>query len=123
MSNYEHLPLYLKIYQFVKFLYEMVRNFSKQYKYTLGQNILDLTWQCLDLVLEANALPNKEKHQKILELSIGFDKLKIRLRMAQELNLISQKQFVHIQVSYSKEIGEMIGGWLKWSGQNIKINK
>ncbi len=38
----------------------MVRNFSKQYKYTLGQNILDLTWQCLDLVLEANALPNKK---------------------------------------------------------------
>lgn len=115
MSNYEHLPLYLKLYQLIKFLYEMVRSFSKQYKYSLGQNILDLSWQCLDLVLEANALPDGEKYQKISKLSIGFDKLKIRIRMAQELNLISKKQFIHIQSHYMREIGEMIGGWLKWA--------
>jgi hypothetical protein len=114
----QRLPLYYKFYQLIKFLYERVRNFPKQYKYTLGQNILDLSWQCLDLVLEANALPDKEKHQKILELSTTFDELKIRLRLAQEINLISKKQFVHIQTCYIKEIGEMIGGWLKWSSAN-----
>jgi len=87
MSDHQHLPLYIKIYQFIKFLYEMVRNFPKQYKYALGQNILDLPWRCMDLVLESNALSNQEKYPKILELSIVFDKLKMRLRMAQELNL------------------------------------
>jgi hypothetical protein len=115
MPQSQHLPLYLKIYQLIKFLYERIRNFPKQYKYTLGENILDLSWQCLDLVLEANALPDKEKYPKILELSITFDKLKIRLRMAQEIKLISKRQFVHIQTYYLKEIGEMIGGWLKWA--------
>lgn len=101
-------------------MYERIRNFPKQYKYTLGQNILDLSWQCLDLVLEANALPGKKKYSKILELSINFDKLKVRLRMAQELNLISKRQFTHIQTNYLKEIGEMIGGWLKWASQNYE---
>ena len=114
MSN-QHIPLYYKLYQLIKFLYQRVNNFPKQYKYTLGQNILNLSWRCLDLVLEANALPNKEKYPKILELSVIFDKLKIRLRMAQEINLISKRQFVHIQTYYIKEIGEMIGGWLKWA--------
>lgn len=76
---------------------------------------MELSWRCLDLTLEANALPNEKKYQKILELSIAFDKLKIRLRMTQELNLISKRQFAHIQTYYIKEIGEMIGGWLKWS--------
>jgi len=76
---------------------------------------LDLTWQCLDLVLEADALPKEKKYPKILELSISFDKLKVRLRMAQEINLISKRQFAHIQTYYLKEIGEMIGGWLKWA--------
>jgi len=117
MTQSEHLPLYLKFYQLVKFLSESIRNFPKQYKYTLGKNILNLSWECLDLTLEANALPNEKKHQKILELSIAFDKLKIRLRMAQELNLISERQFAHIQTYYAKEIGEMIGGWLKWSNE------
>lgn len=99
----------------------MVRNFPKQYKYNLGENILGLSWDCLDLILEANSLPNENKHKKILELSILFDKLKIRLRMAQELNLISEKQFAHIQTYYAKEIGEMIGGWLNWSQQFVRL--
>ena len=115
MAQSEHLSLYLKLYQLIKFLYETVRNFPRQYKYALGQNILDLTWQCLDLVLEANALPNEKKLPKILEISITFDKLKTRLRMVQELNLISKRQFVHIQAYYIKEIGEMIGGWSRWA--------
>ena len=79
---------------------------------------MDLSWQCLDLVLEANALPDKEKYPRISELSTTFDKLKIRLRLAQEINLISKKQFSHIQTFYLKETGEMIGGWLKWSNLN-----
>ena len=114
MSN-QHIPLYYKLYQLIKFLYQRVNNFPKQYKYTLGESILELSWRCLDLVLEANTLPNKEKYPKILELSTTFDKLKIRLRMAQEINLISKRQFVHIQTYDIKEIGEMIGGWLKWA--------
>ena len=115
MPNSQHLPLHLKIYQLIKFSYERVRDFPKQYKYTLGKNILELSWKCLDLVLEINVLPNKEKHSKISELSTVFDQLKIRLRMSQEINLISIRQFAHIQTYYIKEIGEMIGGWLKWS--------
>jgi len=63
MSDYQHLPLYLKTYQFVKFLYIMVKSFPKEYKYTLGEDILKLAWVCLDTVLEANLLPNEKKYQ------------------------------------------------------------
>jgi hypothetical protein len=115
MAQVQHLPLYLKFYQLTKYLYERVRNFPRQYKYVLGQNILDLSWSCMDLLVKANTLPRKEKHAKILELSMAFDCLKIRLRMGQEIGIISVRQYVHIQSFYIKEIGEMIGGWLKWS--------
>lgn len=115
MSDYQYLPLYLKFYQFIKFLYGMIKNFPKEYKYSLGKDILDISWKCLDLVLEINSLSNLKKYPKVLELSINFDKLKVRLRMVQELNLISEKQFAHICIFYIKEIGEMIGGWLKWA--------
>lgn len=115
MPNSDHLPIYLKSYQLIKFLHQRVRSFPKEYKYTLGSEILRLSWQCIDLVIEVNALPDKEKYFKILELSSNFDKLKTRLRLVQEINLISEKQFAHIQTYYMKEIGEMIGGWLKWA--------
>lgn len=118
MSDYTELPLYLRLYQLIKYLHEVVRNFPKQYRYTFGGQILALSWECLDMVLEANVLRGQEKNLKILSLSVSFDKFKIRLRMAQELKLISEKQFCHLQTYYLKEIGGMIGGWLKWSNDN-----
>lgn len=122
MAQTQNLPLYLKIYQLIKFLYGAVRNFPKQYKYTLGAQIINYSWRCLDLVIEANGAVPAEKRQKIAELSAVFDKLKVRLRMAQELRLISEGQFAHIQTNYCLEAGTMIGGWLKWAdGGNIHL--
>ena len=107
--------LYFKFYQLLKFFYRAIRNFEKQYKYNLGKEILNLTWKCLDLIIEINALPNEKKLSKIKELGVRFDELKIRLRMAQELKQISENQFSHIQSEYIKEIGKMIGGWTNWA--------
>lgn len=120
MPNSNHLSIYLKNYQLIKFLYEKVRSFPKEYKYTLGAEILKLSWQCIDLIVEANILPNEKKYFKISELSSSFDKLKTRLRLAQEINLISAKQFSHTQTYYMKKIGEEIGGWLNWAFSQIK---
>lgn len=79
---------------------------------------MNLNWRCLDLLIEANSFSGKEKHSKILALSVAFDCLKVRLRIAQETELISRKQYVHIQSGYVREIGEMVGGWIKWSKGN-----
>jgi hypothetical protein len=115
MRNSEELPIYLKIYQFIKFLYGMIENFPKQYKYTLGEDILRIAWECLDAAIDANSLPNDKKYFKILALSANFDKLKTRMRMAQEIKIMSCGQFSHINTCYTKEIGEMVGGWLNWA--------
>jgi hypothetical protein len=118
MTDYQHLPLYLKLFGLIKFLYRRIRSFPREYKYSFGRELMILAWECLDGVLEANSgKRGQEKNLKISCLSLSFDKLKIRLRMAAELKLISERQFVHLQTNYLKEIGEMIGGWLKWSNE------
>jgi hypothetical protein len=118
MPEKANLPIYHKLYQLTKDLYKMVHNMEKEYKYTLGRDILAICWACLDLFLEANSSPNCEKHSKIEMLSLAFDKLKIRLRMSQDLDLISIGQYAHLQELYVAEIGNMIGGWSKWSEGN-----
>lgn len=118
MVEKSNLLIYHKLYQLVKELYKMVHNMEKEYKYSLGRDVLSICWVCLDLFLEANGSPNCEKHNKINVLILAFDKLKIRLRMCQELGLISIGQYSHVQERYIAEIGKMIGGWSKWSGIN-----
>ncbi len=98
-------------------LYKIFKNIPKQYKYSLGEDMLNLSWKCLDTVLECNLADNKEKYNIIISLSLHFDKLKLRLRLMQEINIISKRQFVHIYDNYLKDIGNMIGGWQKWAKQ------
>ena len=120
MSNEKEAPIYLKLYLLIKELDKMVENFPKHQKYTLGNQTMEMAWDCIDLVIEANNASFYQKKHKISELSDCFDKLKIRLRMSQELGLISTGQFAHIQSQYMSEIGEMIGGWMKWAGEGRK---
>ena len=105
MSN-DNPTIYYKFYKLLKFLYSAVENFEKQYKYNLGEEVLNLTWQCLDLVIKANSLPNKKKHSAIKQLSITFDQLKMRLRMVQELEQLSEKQYSHLQTEHIKQAGQ-----------------
>lgn len=115
MAKPDQLPLYLALYKLLKYLYGLIGNFRKEYKYTLGQTILDLAWETLDFVILANCLPNKEKLPKIRYASASFDKLKVRLRMAHELKLISHKKYDFLIIQ-NQEIGKMLSGWLDWAG-------
>ena len=114
MSNPNKLPLYLASFKLQKYLYLLVRNFPKEYKYTLGQSILELGWKLLDAVITANNVPNQDKSIKILQISEHFDRLNNRLRMAYELKLISHTSYSHI-IATQEETGRMISGWLNWA--------
>jgi hypothetical protein len=115
MTNQNELPLYLKLYQFTKLLYGAVHNFPKEYKYTIGREMIDLSWRCLDLVIEANALPNNLKYDRINQLGADFEKLKMRIRMSQEIEAVTIGQYVHWQTNFIDPIGKMANGWKKWA--------
>ena len=112
MARYEHLPIYRKTYLLIKEIYQITQQFPKTYKYSLGEEIQNKTWRLLDLIIEINSL--KEKHPKINELTLEFDKLKLRIRFAFEIKLIPEKRFINLQKQIA-EIGNMISGWFKWS--------
>jgi hypothetical protein len=115
MTKPDDLPLYLAIYKLTKYLFFLVKNFPKSYKYTLGQNILDLAWETLDFVILANSHPNKQKPSVIGLASNSFDKLKIRLRMAHEIGIVNERKYAFL-IEGGEEIGKMLTGWLKWAG-------
>lgn len=114
MSKPDDLPLYLAVYKLTKYLYLLVKNFPKSYKYTLGQSILDLAWETLDATILANSLPNKQKPEFIRLASTSFDKLKIRLRLAHEIQIISDRKQAFL-VEKNEEVGKMLAGWFRWA--------
>jgi hypothetical protein len=114
MSHLYELPLYLAMYNLNKYFYLIIKHFIKEYKYTLGQSIIEKAQETVDYIIQANVLPNNKKASKIMEASITFDQLKTRLKMAHELKQISHKRYAFI-ILQNEEIGKMLYGWLKWS--------
>jgi len=50
---YQNLPLYLKLINLLKVLYQVTHNLPKEYKYGLAQDILSQNWKLIDLFIEA----------------------------------------------------------------------
>jgi hypothetical protein len=114
MAQYSHLPIYIKTYESVKLVYRIVRQFRKEYKYTLGTELQQIIWQILDEVITVNSLPDTKKSEGIERVSRLFDKFKIRFRFAYEMGLLSGEKFGIAQKQF-EEVGNMIGGWKKWA--------
>lgn len=114
MAQYSHLPIYIKTYEFIKFVCLVAQQFRKEYKYTLGTELQQIIWQILDEIIRTNSLPNSQKKEGIEKISQLFDKFKIRFRFAYEIGLMTDKKFGIVQKEM-EEIGRMIGGWQKWA--------
>ena len=112
---YTNMPLYLKLVKLLKFEYCVARNIPKEYKYTLGQDIINRSWELLDLFILAQTSDPREKEKKIAtinKMDIGFECLKPRIRFLTELDLISIGQTA-VLLESMVEIGKMIGSWTK----------
>jgi len=114
MAQYSHLPIYIKTYEFIKFVYRVVQQFRKEYKYTLGTELQQIIWQILDEIIRTNSLPDSQKREGLEKISQLFDKFKIRFRFAYEIGLMTDKKF-GIAQKEMEEIGKMIGGWSRWT--------
>lgn len=120
MNNQNDLPLYIAVYKLLKYLYLIIKRFPKEYKYSLGQSIIECSWEVLDHIVTANTLPNSQKEKIIRKASASSDKLKSRLRMAHELKLVGHKQYIFL-ISQNEEIAKMLNGWLKWSIDKFNV--
>lgn len=105
------MPLYLQLLDLLKTEYSYVHNLDKEYKYSLGEDIIKITWHLIDLFIEAQT-NYQDKKLIVLEIAQQFDCLKLRIRFLTELKQISLQQttFVNGQLV---NIGKMIGSWQK----------
>lgn len=55
MAQYEHLPIYKKAMDLTVYIENIVRNFSKYHKYTLGTDLRNLSRTVVRLIIRANS--------------------------------------------------------------------
>ena len=108
MALYYDLPVFKDTYQLTLKVFELTQHFSREYKFTFGQ---DMKRDCIALVrsiYRANKTNQKEVHLE--EFLDEFEVLKLELRLCHDLKLITTKQQAELALNMEK-ISKQVVGW------------
>jgi four helix bundle protein len=110
--RYNHLPIFQLGYMLVIKIYQITHNFSREHKYSLGQKLKDTSVEFLDYIVMANAEENKTESLKSARISL--ERLRIHIRLANDLKIISLKAYEHLSRSL-EDLSKQLSGWQEWS--------
>ena len=108
MALSHELPIYRDTYKLILGLFELTQHFSKEYKYSLGQDIKRDAICLVRSIYRANR--NLQKREYIEEFLDNFEILKLELRICADLKLFSVKQQAEITVLL-ESIGKQATAW------------
>jgi hypothetical protein len=111
MAQTEHLPIYKVAYDLCLYFEQVVRNFSRYHKYSIGQDLRDGARRTLRLIVRANA--RQDKAPVLLEIREEVEELKVLLRLCHDAKgFASFKSFEHA-IGLVVNVARQNEGWLK----------
>lgn len=108
MALYYDLPVFKEVYQLILKIFEYTKDFPKEYKYTLGQDMKRDGLQLVRSIYRANKA--KDKREYLEQFLDDFEVLKLEIRLCVDMKILSIKK----QAELSKlmdSIGKQITGW------------
>jgi len=106
----ESLQIYRDISELNKRVFIIVKNFPREYKFTLGTRIQNVCLDCAALLYRAAR--HKDKRQDLDELVSSLDFLCFLVRMSKDINIVTEKQFSPF-IEVSQPCVKQASGWLR----------
>ena len=108
MALSHELPIYKDTYKLILIIFEQTKYFSREYKYTLGQDMKRDSIQLVRSIYRANR--SIEKRRYLEEFLDNFEILKLEIRLSADLKLLSIKHLSEISKMLDL-IGKQATAW------------
>ena len=110
MAHYNELPVYKSTYDLLLHIFQLTKEFSREYKYTVGESLKKETIELLTLIYRANA---RYKKSDILQLAREqIEIIRLLIRVMKDMRQISLKQFVKVN-QWVESVSKQLTGWQK----------
>ena len=110
MALYYDLPVFRDVYQLILKIFECTKDFPREYKYTLGQDLKKDGMSLVRSIYRANK--SKDKVQYLEVFMDDFELVKLELRICADMKMLSIKK--HAELSLLMDtIGKQITAWRK----------
>ncbi|NCC99703.1 MAG: four helix bundle protein [Bacteroidia bacterium] len=108
MALYYELPVYRDTYKLILLIFQYTKNFGREYKYTLGQDMKRDAMVLVRGIYRANK--SKDKQEYLETLLDDFELLKLQIRLCHDLKLMNTKQMAEISL-LTDSIGKQTTAW------------
>jgi hypothetical protein len=110
MATYDNLPVFKDSYDLLILVFEIVKNFDKQYKYTLWDKIKNEVIELITSIYRANSsfenrLINIKKAREQIEV------LRLYIRLSKDLRIINIKIFANISIKIETLSKQLFAWW------------
>ncbi len=115
MAIYDQLPVFKQTYDLLLTVINLSVHFSRDMRYTLGQDIKREIIEVQKLIYQANA--NHEKEQYISRARVVMVGIKLELRILYDTKQISMKQYAGC-AEMAEGISKQLASWQTYQKKN-----
>lgn len=108
----DSLPIINRSYELYKLTIDINNHLIKRWRYSLGQSLETSILDLLSELIMAKNAPKPLKASYLIKASSHLEITTLKLRLFLELKIANETKIFQAQ-SKLREIGRMLGGWLK----------
>ncbi|MDP3957166.1 MAG: four helix bundle protein [bacterium] len=109
MATYDNLPVYRASYDLLVDLFRFTKDFSREYKFTLGESIKKETVEMISNIYRANSTFTDRK-EKIQAARENVEVIRLFLRLLRDLNQVDLKKFVALNEKI-ESVSKQLTAW------------
>ena len=91
-------------------IFKFTKNFTKEYKYTIGESLKKETVELITLIYRANS--NKDNFDILQRAREHIEVIRLFIRLMKDLKQISLKKFVNVNKQV-ENVSKQLTGWQK----------
>lgn len=112
MAYYNELPVYKATYNLLLEMFRFTKDFTKEYKYTVGESLKKETIELIILIYRANS--RSDKQETLQTAREHIEVIRLLIRLMKDLHQINVKKFVFINLQV-ENVSKQLAGWQKFS--------
>ena len=110
MGLHLELPVYKASYDLLLEIFQFTKEFSKDFKYTVGESLKNETIKLLTLIFRANS--RTDKQMVLQEAREQVEVIRLLIRLMKDMRQVSLKTFVQVNQKV-EEVSKQLTGWQK----------
>jgi len=103
-------PIFTRTYDLLLWLIPRTTKFPREQRFVLGKAVQETALRFQEALIEAALSRGREQRRALARADLDLTKLRFYLRLCQDLQLITLRQYRHVAEMVA-EVGRLLGGW------------